>query len=164
MAKEASFDIVSEFDFQELNNAVNQTKKEIATRYDFKESKVEINLSKENITLIAENTNRLKSIIDILQSKAIKRNLSIKIFDYGKVEPAASSMVKQIITLKRGISQYTAKQIVREIKESNLKAQSQIQGDVVRVAAKNIDDLQSIISLLKEKDLNTPLQFVNYRQ
>ena len=163
MAKDASFDIVSEFDFQELDNAINQTKKEITTRYDFKGSKAEVNLSKDNITLIAENDNRLKSIVDILQSKAIKRNLSIKIFDYGKVESTASSMVKQIINLKQGINQDIAKQIVKEIKGSGLKVQSQIQRDVVRVTAKNIDDLQSVISLLKEKDLNIPLQFVNYR-
>lgn len=163
MAKDASFDIVSEFDFQELDNAVNQTKKEITTRYDFKGSKAEVNLSKDNITLVAENDNRLKSIIDILQSKAIKRNLSIKIFDYGKVESTANSMVKQIISLKQGINQDIAKQIVKEIKGSGLKVQSQIQGEVVRVTAKNIDDLQTVISLLKEKDLNIPLQFVNYR-
>ena len=163
MAKDASFDIVSEFDFQELDNAINQTKKEITTRYDFKGSKAGVNLSKDNITLIAENDNRLKSIVDILQSKAIKRNLSIKIFDYGKIESTANSMVKQIISLKQGINQDIAKQIIKEIKGSGLKVQSQIQGDVVRVTAKNIDDLQTVISLLKERDLNIPLQFVNYR-
>ena len=163
MGKDASFDIVSEFDFQELDNAINQTKKEIITRYDFKGTKAEVNLAKESITLIAENDNRINAIVDILQSKAIKRGLSIKIFDYGKIEPSGGSMVKQVINLRQGINQDIAKSIVKEIKASGLKVQSQIQGDVVRVTAKNIDDLQKVITLLKEKDLNIQLQFVNYR-
>ena len=154
MGKDASFDIVSEFDFQELDNAINQTKKEIITRYDFKGTKAEVNLAKESITLIAENDNRINAIVDILQSKAIKRGLSIKIFDYGKIEPSGGSMVKQVINLRQGINQDIAKSIVKEIKASGLKVQSQIQGDVVRVTAKNIDDLQKVITLLKEKDLN----------
>lgn len=163
MAKDASFDIVSEFDMQEMDNAVNQTKKEIITRYDFKGSKAEVNLTKETITLTAENDSKINAMIDILQSKAIKRGLSLKIFDYGKIETTAGSMVKQVITLKQGIGQDMAKKIVKEIKESKLKVQSSIQGDVVRVTAKNIDDLQTVITLLKEKDLDVPLQFINYR-
>lgn len=163
MAKDASFDIVSEFDMQEMDNAVNQTKKEIITRYDFKGSKAEVNLTKETITLTAENDSKINAMIDILQSKAIKRGLSLKIFDYGKIETTAGSMVKQVITLKQGIGQDMAKKIVKEIKESKLKVQSSIQGDVVRVTAKNIDDLQTVITLLKEKDLDIPLQFINYR-
>lgn len=163
MAKDASFDIVSEFDMQEMDNAVNQAKKEIITRYDFKGSKAEINLTKETITLTAENDSKINAMIDILQSKAIKRGLSLKIFDYGKIETTAGSMVKQVITLKQGIGQEMAKKIVKEIKESKLKVQSSIQGDVVRVTAKNIDDLQTVITLLKEKDLDVPLQFINYR-
>jgi hypothetical protein len=163
MAKDASFDIVSEFDMQEMDNAINQTKKEIITRYDFKGSKAEVNLTKETITLIAENDSKINAMIDILQSKAIKRGLSLKIFDYGKIETTAGSMVKQVITLKQGINQDVAKKIVKEIKESKLKVQSAIQGEVVRVTAKNIDDLQTVITLLKEKDLDIPLQFINYR-
>ncbi len=163
MAKDASFDIVSEFDMQEMDNAINQTKKEIITRYDFKGSKAEVNLTKETITLTAENDSKINAMIDILQSKAIKRGLSLKIFDYGKIETTAGSMVKQVITLKQGINQDMAKKIVKEIKESKLKVQSSIQGDVVRVTAKNIDDLQTVITLLKEKDLDVPLQFINYR-
>lgn len=163
MAKDASFDIVSEFDMQEMDNAINQTKKEIITRYDFKGSKAEVNLTKETITLTAENDSKINAMIDILQSKAIKRGLSLKIFDYGKIETTAGSMVKQVITLKQGINQDMAKKIVKEIKESKLKVQSSIQGDVVRVTAKNIDDLQTVITLLKEKDLDAPLQFINYR-
>lgn len=163
MAKDASFDIVSEFDMQEMDNAINQTKKEIITRYDFKGSKAEVNLTKESITLSAENDSKINAMADILQSKAIKRGLSLKIFDYGKIETTAGSMVKQVITLKQGINQDIAKKIIKEIKESKLKVQSQIQGEVVRVTAKNIDDLQTVITLLKEKDLDTPLQFINYR-
>ena len=163
MAKDASFDIVSEFDFQEMDNAINQTKKEIQTRYDFKGSKAEINLTKETITLTAENDSKINAMVDILQSKAIKRGLSIKIFDYGKIETTGGSMVKQVITLKQGINQDMAKKIVKDIKESGLKVQSQIQGEVVRVTAKNIDDLQTVIAKLKEKDLDIPLQFINFR-
>lgn len=163
MAKDASFDIVSEFDFQELDNAINQTKKEIQTRYDFKGSKAEMTLTKESITLLAENDNKINAMVDILQSKAIKRSLSIKIFDYGKIETTAGGMVKQVISLKQGIDQDRAKKIIRDIKESQIKVQSQIQGEVVRVTAKNIDDLQRVITLLKEQDLDLPLQFVNYR-
>ena len=163
MAKDASFDIVSEFDLQDLDNAINQTKKEIQTRYDFKGSKAEISYTKESITLVAENDSKIHAMVDILQSKAIKRNLSIKIFDYSKIEPAAGAMVKQLITLKQGIDQDTAKKIVKDIKGSGLKVQSQIQGEVVRVTAKSIDDLQKIITFLKEKELDIPLQFVNYR-
>ncbi|KAF0092244.1 MAG: hypothetical protein FD141_428 [Fusobacteria bacterium] len=163
MAKDASFDIVSEFDMQEMDNAINQTKKEIITRYDFKGSKAEVNLTKEAITLSAENDSKINAMVDILQSKAIKRGLSLKIFDYGKIETTAGSMVKQVITLKQGINQDIAKKVVKEIKESKLKVQSQIQGEVVRVTAKNIDDLQTVISLLKEKDLDIPLQFINFR-
>jgi len=163
MAKDASFDIVSEFDFQEMDNAINQTKKEIQTRYDFKGSKAEINLTKETITLTAENDSKINAMVDILQSKAIKRGLSIKIFDYGKIETTGGSMVKQVITLKQGINQDMAKKIVKDIKESGLKVQSQIQGEVVRVTAKSIDDLQTVIAKLKEKDLDIPLQFINFR-
>ena len=163
MAKDASFDIVSEFDLQEMDNAINQTKKEIVTRYDFKGSKAEVVLTKETITITAENDGRVNAIIDILQSKAIKRGLSLKIFDYGKIEPSGGSMVKQIITLKQGINQDIAKKIIKDIKESKLKVQSQIQGDVVRVTAKKIDDLQTVMSMIKEKDLEIPLQFINFR-
>ncbi len=163
MAKDASFDIVSEFDFQELDNAVNQTKKEIQTRYDFKGVKAEVLLSKESITLTADNDSKIHAIVDILQSKAIKRGLSLKIFDYGKIDSTAGGLVKQVLSLKQGIDQDRAKKLVKEIKESQIKVQSQIQGDVVRVTAKNIDDLQKVITYLKEKDLDIPLQFVNYR-
>ena len=163
MAKDASFDIVSEFDMQEMDNAINQTKKEIQTRYDFKGSKAEVILTKEAITISAENDGKINAIVDILQSKAIKRGLSLKIFDYSKIETTGGSMVKQTITLKQGINQDIAKKIIKDIKESKLKVQSQIQGEVVRVTAKNIDDLQTVMTKLKEMDLEIPLQFINYR-
>lgn len=163
MAKNPTFDIVSEFDVQELDNAINQVKKEIISRYDFKGSKATVTLNKENIVLLAENDNKINAIIDILQSKAVKRNLSLKIFDYGKIDPSGGSMVKQTITLKQGVNQDIAKKIIKLIKDSKLKVQSQIQGDVVRVTGKNIDDLQEVIALVKENDLEIPLQFINFR-
>lgn len=163
MAKNLSFDIVSDFDFQELNNALNQTKKEIENRYDFKGSKSEISLNKDSILLTSENDNKLHAIVDILQSKIIKRKLSIKILDLGKIESTADSMVKQNINLKKGLSQEMAKNIIKIIKNSKLKVQSQIQGDLIRVTGKSIDNLQNVIAIIKEKDLDIPIQFINYR-
>ena len=163
MAKNPSFDIVSDFDFQELDNAINQTKKEIENRYDFKGSKSEVSLSKDSILLTSENDSKLYAIVDILQSKIIKRNLSIKILDLDKIESKAGGMVKQNIGLKKGLDQKTAKNIVKIIKDSKLKVQSQIQCNLVRVTGKSIDDLQNVIALIKEKELNIPIQFINYR-
>lgn len=162
-----SLDIVSEIDMQEVDNAVNQARKEIEQRYDFKGSKSEINLEKEKekegITVLADDDYKLKAIIDILQSKFIKRGISIKSLDYGKAEAASGSMVRQIIKLKNGIPTEKAKEIIKIIKETKLKVQSQIQEEQVRVTGKNIDDLQEIIALLKGKDLDIPLQFENFR-
>jgi len=162
-----SFDIVSEIDMQEVDNAVNQARKEIEQRYDFKGSKSEINLEKEKekegITVLADDDYKLKAIIDILQSKFIKRGISIKSLDYGKAEAASGSMVRQVIKLKNGIPTEKAKEIIKIIKETKLKVQSQIQEEQVRVTGKNIDDLQEIIALLKGKDLDIPLQFENFR-
>ncbi|MEK6725677.1 MAG: YajQ family cyclic di-GMP-binding protein [Deltaproteobacteria bacterium] len=162
-----SLDIVSEIDMQEVDNAVNQARKEIEQRYDFKGSKSEINLEKEKekegITVLADDDYKLKAIIDILQSKFIKRGISIKSLDYGKAEAASGSMVRQVIKLKNGIPTEKAKEIIKIIKETKLKVQSQIQEEQVRVTGKNIDDLQEIIALLKGKDLDIPLQFENFR-
>lgn len=162
-----SLDIVSEIDMQEVDNAVNQSRKEIEQRYDFKGSKSEINLEKEKekegITVLADDDYKLKAIIDILQSKFIKRGISIKSLDYGKAEAASGSMVRQVIKLKNGIPTEKAKEIIKIIKETKLKVQSQIQEEQVRVTGKNIDDLQEIIALLKGKDLDIPLQFENFR-
>lgn len=159
-----SFDIVSKVDMQEVDNAVNQTIKEIAQRYDFKGSKSEITQEKDTVKLLSEDDFRLKAIIDILQSKFIKRGISVKALQYGKVENASGGMVRQIITIQQGISKEKGKEINNVIKETKLKVQSQIQDDQLRVTGKNIDDLQEVIQLLKGKDLGIELQFVNFRQ
>lgn len=158
-----SFDIVSKVDMQEVDNAINQTVKEIAQRYDFKGSKSEVTLEKESIKVLSEDDFKLKAVIDILQSKFVKRNISPKSLQYGKVEQASGGMVRQIITLQVGISKEKAKEIGQVIKETKLKVQSQIQDDQLRVTGKNIDDLQDVIKTLKGKDLDIDLQFVNFR-
>lgn len=158
-----SFDIVSKVDMQEVDNAINQTVKEIAQRYDFKGSKCEVTLEKESIKVLADDDFKLKAVIDILQSKFIKRNISPKALQYGKAEQASGSMVRQIITLQVGISKEKAKEIGQVIKETKLKVQSQIQDDQLRVTGKNIDDLQEVIRVLKGKDLDIDMQFVNFR-
>ena len=158
-----SFDIVSKVDMQEVDNAVNQTIKEISQRYDFKGSKSEVTQEKEGIKILTEDDFRLKAIVDILQSKFIKRGLSLKSLKYGKVEPASGAMVRQLITIQQGISKEKGKDIVAVIKETKLKVQAQIQDDQVRVTGKNIDDLQEVIQLLKAKDLGVEMQFVNMR-
>lgn len=158
-----SFDIVSKVDMQEVDNAVNQTVKEIAQRYDFKGSKCEVTQEKESIKVLADDDFRLKSIIDILQSKFIKRGISVKALQYGKAESASGGMVRQIITIQQGISKEKGKEINAVIKETKLKVQSQIQDDQVRVTGKNIDDLQEVIRILKGKDLDVEMQFINFR-
>lgn len=159
-----SFDIVSKVDMQEVDNAINQTVKEIGQRYDFKGSKAEVTLEKETVKVLADDDYKLKAVVDILQSKFIKRNISPKSLQYGKVEQASGGMVRQIITLQVGISKEKAKEIGAVIKESKLKVQSQIQDDQVRVTGKNRDDLQEVIALLKGKDLEVDMQFVNFRE
>ena len=158
-----SFDIVSKVDMQEVDNAVNQTVKEVAQRYDFKGSKSQVTMENETVKVVADDDFRLKAIIDILQSKMIKRGVSIKALQYGKAETASGGMVRQIITIQQGISKEKGKEINSIIKDTKLKVQSQIQEDQVRVTGKNIDDLQEIIKLLKEKDLGVEFQFVNFR-
>lgn len=158
-----SFDIVSKVDMQEADNAVNQTVKEIAQRYDFKGSKSQLTLETDTVKVLADDDFRLKAIIDILQSKCIKRGISPKALQYGKAESASGGMVRQIITIQQGISKEKGKELNGIIKESKLKVQSQIQEDQVRVTGKNIDDLQEIIRLLKEKDMGIEMQFVNFR-
>jgi cyclic-di-GMP-binding protein len=158
-----SFDIVSKVDMQEVDNAVNQTVKEIAQRYDFKGTKSEVTLEKEAIKVLADDDYKLKAIIEILQSKFIKRNISPKALQYAKAEEASGGMVRQMINLQMGISKEKAKEIGAVIKETKLKVQSQIQDDQVRVTGKNIDDLQEVIRVLKAKDLDIDMQFVNFR-
>jgi uncharacterized protein YajQ (UPF0234 family) len=165
MADEHSFDIVSKVDIQEVLNAVQQAMKEISQRFDFKDSKsnIELNKDKNEIVIISDDEYKLKSVIDIFQGKLVKRRVSLKSLVYGKIEPALSGTVKQVITLQQGIPTEKAKEIVKIIKDTKLKIQAEIQKDQVRVRAKKIDDLQSIISLLKEKDLGIHMEFANYR-
>ena len=165
MADEHSFDIVSRVDMQEVLNSVQQATKEMSQRFDFKGSKSSIEFSKDKaeITLISDDEQKLKSVIDILQSKLAKRKVSLKSLQYGKVELASGGTVRQVITLQQGISQEKAKEIVKIIKDSKLKVQAEIQKDQLRVRAKKIDDLQAIINILKEKDLGIHTEFLNYR-
>lgn len=163
MAKENSFDVVSEVDFQEVENAMNQARKEIATRYDFKDAKVEINRDKEKLTIVADDEFRLKAAIDILESKFVKRGVPIKNLESAKLESALGGMVRQDITVKSGLDTETAKAIVKKIKTLKAKVQPSIQGDQVRVTAKSRDDLQDVIAALKEDDFGFELQYTNYR-
>ncbi|MEG6584555.1 YajQ family cyclic di-GMP-binding protein [Dendrosporobacter sp. 1207_IL3150] len=163
MAKDCSFDIVSEVEMQEVDNAVNQTAKEIGQRFDFRNSKSSIAFEGEEIKIIGDDEYKLNSIIDILQTKVIKRGISIKSLDYGKIEPASQGTVRQIIKIKKGISKDKAKEVISAIKDTKLKVQPQIMDDQVRVAGKNKDDLQQVIAKLKQIDLGIELQFINFR-
>ena len=166
MAKDASFDIVSEFDKQELVNAIDQVKRELTTRFDLKDSNSNIELIEDkSINITTNDEMKLKNIYDILQSKLVKRNLSLKILDPQKVENALGGNVKQEIKLKKGLSTELAKKIVAMIKDTKLKVQASIQGDSVRVTGKSRDDLQDVIKAVraKEEEIDAPLQFNNYR-
>ena len=159
-----SFDIVSVVDMQEVDNAVNQAVKEITQRYDFKGSKTEVSLEKEGtIRLQTEDEFRLKAVVDVLQSKFVRRGVSLKAMQYGKPEPASGGRVRQVVTIQQGISKEKGREIVALVKETRLKVQSQIQEEQVRVTGKNIDDLQEVIRMLKGKDLGVEMQFVNLR-
>ena len=163
MAADNSFDIVCKVDMQEVTNALDQTRREVDTRYDLKGSKNEIVLEKTDIVLTSADEMKLKAVVDIMQSKLHKRGVPLKALSYGKVEPAAGSTFRQRIGLQQGIPIDKAREIVRLIKDTKLKVQADIQEDQVRVSGKNKDDLQKVIALCREKDLGIPLQFVNYR-
>ena len=166
MAKDCSFDVVSEFNQQELVNAVDQTKREISSRFDLKNSNSDVELEGDkSITITTSDDTKLKNIVDILQSKMIKRGLSIKILDAQKSENALGGNVRQVFNLKKGLSVEIAKKIVADIKTTKMKVQASIQGDQVRVSGKSKDDLQAAIKFLKEKEdsYDIPLQFTNYR-
>lgn len=163
MAKDASFDIVSEVDMQEVNNAVNQTVKEITQRYDFKGSKSTVTVEDGSVKILTEDDMRLKSIVDILESKFIRRGVAVKNLEYGKSENASGGMVRQLVKIRQGIEADIAKKITKDIKESKLKVQTQLQDDQLRVTGKKIDDLQAVIALLKENDYGVELQFKNFR-
>lgn len=162
MAKEATFDVVSIVDMQEVSNAVNQSQKEISQRYDFKGSKTTVRIEKEGIHIVTEDDMRMKNVINILQSKLHHRGVPISNLDYGKVEPSGG-MVKQTLGIKQGIDRELARKIMKDIKDTKLKVQVQIMDDKLRVSAKKIDDLQSVISFLKEKDYGIALQYDNFR-
>jgi uncharacterized protein YajQ (UPF0234 family) len=163
MASTFSFDIVSDFDRQELVNTLDQTDREIKSRYDLKDTQTTIELGETSITIHTDSEFTLDAIHTILQTKAAKRNLSLKIFDYGKVESASGNRVRQEITLRKGISTELGKQISKLIRDEFKKIQASIQGDAVRVSAKSKDELQAVIQRLKQEDFPAALQFTNYR-
>lgn len=158
-----SFDVVSEIDEQEVKNAVDQASREVATRFDFKDTNSTIELGDGKITLASVTEDRLRALLQVLEEKFVKRQVSLKTLDYGKVEEATKGTARQIITLKAGLSSDKAKEINRALKESGLKVQSQTQGEEVRVTGKKRDDLQGAITFLKGKDFEIPLQFKNFR-
>jgi uncharacterized protein YajQ (UPF0234 family) len=165
VAGDISFDVVSDFDRQELINALDQARREIGTRYDFKGAKAEIELSKDELVIHADSELRTKSIQDLIESKAIRRSLSLKIFDWGKIEPAGGSTVRQKAGLRSGLPEDVAKKISKMIRDDFPKVKSQIQGDAVRVSSKSRDELQRVIARLREESEAMPvaLQFENYR-
>lgn len=163
MAKDSSFDIVSTVEMQEIINAVHQAHKEIEQRFDFKNSKSKIDLEEDKIVLTSDDDFKLRNVIDILESKLVKRQVSLRALQYGKIEKAAGDTVRQTVTIRQGIEAETAKKIVKIIKDSKIKVQASIQGDQVRVAGKVRDDLQQVIQLMKAEDFGIDLQFVNYR-
>lgn len=163
MASSFSFDVVSEFDRQELVNAMDQAKRDISTRYDLKDTKTEVELEEEQIVINTENEFVLGQVKDVITTKIVKRNLSLKIMDFQKVEQASGGRVRQVVKLKKGIAQDLAKQISKLVRDNFKNSQTQIQGDAVRVSSKSKDELQSIINLLKQQDFPVALQFTNYR-
>ena len=158
-----SFDVVSKVDAQELDNALNQTRKEIEGRFDFKNSKTSVDHAAEKITITTDDELKLRNVVDMLQSKANKRGISLKAFEFGTVEPAAGNAVRQVVTVKSGISKEKSRPILEAVKAAKLKVTAQFQDEQVRVASKSKDDLQKAQAVLKGLDIDVPLQFVNYR-
>ena len=163
MAQQNSFDIASEVDHAEITNAINQTIKEVRQRFDFKGSNATVALEKDALLLTAEDETRLRNMNDILQQKLVRRNVPLKAFNYGKVEPAAGGTVRQHVAIQQGIPQDKAKEIVKFIKDSKAKVQPSIQGDIVRVTGKDRDTLQHIIAKPKAKEFGINMQYTNYR-
>jgi uncharacterized protein YajQ (UPF0234 family) len=163
MAAENTFDIVSEYDEQELVNALDQTRREVTQRYDLKDTKTEIKQDKKVLTFTSASEFTLKAVLDVLESKMVRRGLSLKILKPGKVETASGGTVRQTVELQQGISQDLAREISKFIRDNFPKVHPQIQGDAVRVSGKNRDDLQAVIAALKAKDYPVALQFTNYR-
>jgi len=163
MAGDISFDVVSDFDEQELRNALDQVRREVQQRYDFKGAHVDLEQEKERLVLVTDSEMRARSIRDLIESKAVRRNLSLKIFEWGEVQPAGGNKVRQEITLRRGLPDDLGRKLVKLIRDEFPKVQPRIQGDAIRVAAKSKDELQKVIVRLRELDEAVPLQFENYR-
>jgi len=165
MAQQSSFDIVSEVNMQEVDNALNQARKEIGQRYDFKDTNtsLDFNEKEKQITLTTADDFHLKSAVDIVQSKLVKRSVPLKSLQYGKAEPAANSAVRQTIKLQVGIDKEHAKEVVKMIKDTKIRVQAQIMDDQIRVSGKDKDDLQAVIKMLREAEFPFAMQFVNYR-
>ena len=163
MAGDVSFDVVSDFDAQELRNALDQVRREIAQRYDFKGAHVELTQAPDELVLTTDDEFRAKAVRDLIESKAVRRNLSLKIFDWGAIEPAGGNRVRQRIGLRRGLNEELARKISKLIREEFPKVKPQVQGDAVRVSGKSKDELQRVIVRLRELDEPVPLQFENYR-
>jgi uncharacterized protein YajQ (UPF0234 family) len=159
-----SFDVVSRVDLQEVDNALNQTRKEVAQRYDLKDSKTEITWDEKQIVITSADDFKVKAVVDVLQSKLVRRNVPVKNLDYGKIEPAAGSRARQAITVQQGIETDKAREITKKIKSSGIKVQAQITDDEVRVSGKKRDDLQAAIQMLRGEDFGLALQFVNFRE
>ncbi|MCX5951026.1 MAG: YajQ family cyclic di-GMP-binding protein [Cyanobacteria bacterium] len=163
MADSFSFDVVSDFDRQELVNALDQVRRELVQRYDLKDSNTEVDLQEEAITITTASDMTLEAVLDVLRQKATKRNLSLKIFDVQPCEPVGGNRVQQVVKLRKGLSQELAKKLSKQVRDSIKKVTVAIQGDSLRVTGKNKDDLQQVIQLLKAEELEVPLQFENYR-
>ncbi len=163
MASTYSFDIVSDFDRQELINALDQTEREIKSRYDLKDTQTTLELAEETITIHTDSNLTLEAVTGLLRMKAAKRNLSLKIFEFGEIQSATGNRVRQEVKLRRGIAQELGKKIGLRIREEFKKVQASIQGDTVRVSAKSKDELQQVIQMLKQEDFPVDLQFTNYR-
>jgi hypothetical protein len=161
---ENTFDIISRVDLQEVNNAIQQTMKEVHQRFDFKNTKSEVCLEgKEKLVLASIDEFKLRAVNEVLQQKLVKRGVPLKALNYGKVEPAAGSTARQEVALQQGIPIEKAREMVKVIKQSKLKVQASIQGDMVRVSGRDRDTLQDAIRLLKQQDFGIDMQFANYR-
>ena len=163
MAGESSFDVVSDFDDQEMRNALDQVRREVQQRYDFKGVTFELTQTKTELVLLTDDEFRAAAIKDLIESKAVRRSLSLKIFDWGKIEPAGGDKVRQHITLRRGLNEDLARKLSKLVRDEFPKVKAQVQGDALRVFGKNKDDLQRVIARLRELDEPVPLQFTNYR-
>lgn len=163
MAGDISFDVVSDFDEQELRNALDQVRREVQQRYDFKGAHVDLVQEKTRLVLVTDSDMRARAVKDLIESKAVRRSLSLKIFDWGEVLPAGGNTVRQEITLRRGLPDDLARKLVKLIRDEFPKVQPRVQGDAIRVAGKSRDELQKLIVRLRELDEDVPLQFDNYR-